>query len=288
MKDSTRRSGSTGRLESSLVETGITAGKWNPTVYEHKLMDRTWMDKNGSSAKTGNKGLPATPRDGAPVEITGLLKSTLNWLDGLSKAGKFPFKGVNATSESTSPSLLVLSANLSVRGEKTFVTYKQWSDLLQKSFERCYYVPTDPSSDSSYDINPSMVNRRGIYKDVYGTPKDREWSDYQLRCNFPLAMVVAPELFDPEHALGALKLADKTIRAPLGMKTLDPADSQYRPNYDNSNDGDDMAIAKGWNYHQGPEWGFPLGWFLSAYLKFDRLAGEGKEVSSIESSLRSK
>ena len=57
------------------------------------------MDKNGSSAKTGNKGLPATPRDGAPVEITGLLKSTLTWLDKLSKAGKFPFKGVEATSK---------------------------------------------------------------------------------------------------------------------------------------------------------------------------------------------
>lgn len=53
----------------------------------------------GESAKAGNKGLPATPRDGATVEITALHKSTLRWLAGLSKAGKFPFKGVDAESE---------------------------------------------------------------------------------------------------------------------------------------------------------------------------------------------
>ena len=56
----------------------------------------TWMDKMGESERAGNKGLPGTPRDGAPVEITGLLKSTLQWLAELSAAGKFPFKGVEA------------------------------------------------------------------------------------------------------------------------------------------------------------------------------------------------
>ena len=59
----------------------------------------TWMDKMGESVKAGTKGVPGTPRDGAPVEITGLLKSTLRWLDELSEAGKFPFKGVQAKSE---------------------------------------------------------------------------------------------------------------------------------------------------------------------------------------------
>ncbi|KAI0352373.1 glycoside hydrolase family 13 protein [Trametes cingulata] len=220
----------------------------------------TWMDKMGESEKAGNKGLPGTPRDGAPVEITGLLKSTLRWLDELSKAGKFPYKGVEAE----------------VDGKRRLVTYKEWNDLLQSSFEKCYYVPTDPSEDINYNINSSIVNRRGIYKDVYGSGPGREWSDYQFRPNFPIAMTVAPELFDPEHALGALKLADQVLRGPLGMKTLDPIDLQYRPYYDNANEGTDPSIAKGWNYHNGPEWGWPLGYFLRAYLYFDTKVGAGK------------
>lgn len=217
----------------------------------------TWMDKMGSSEKAGNKGLPATPRDGAPIEITGLLKSTLTWLDGLSSKGQFPFKGVKVN-------------------DGKLITYRQWSDLLQESFERCYWVPEDVSQDEQFEINSSMVNRRGIYKDVYGTPKDREWSDYQFRSNFPLAMIVAPELFTPKRAMTALRLADSVLRGPLGMKTLDPADAQYRGDYDNSNDSTDQSVAKGWNYHQGPEWVFPMGWFLMAWLKFDRIAGQGK------------
>ena len=94
-----------------------------------------------------------------------------------------------------------------------------------------------------------MVNRRGIYKDVYGSGPSHEWADYQFRCNFPIAMTVAPELFNEKHALGALQLADQVLRGPLGMKTLDSMDLQYRPNYDNSNDSDDPSVAKGLNYH---------------------------------------
>ncbi|KAJ8515736.1 hypothetical protein ONZ45_g6896 [Pleurotus djamor] len=219
----------------------------------------TWMDKMGESVKAGTKGVPGTPRDGAPIEITGLLKSTLRWLSDLSSSGKFPFKGVQAI----------------IDGKEQLVTYQQWSDLLQRSFEKCYFIPLDQSEDSQYNITSSLVNRRGIYKDVYGSGTGREWSDYQLRCNFPIAMTVAPELFHEKHALCALQIADEALRGPLGMKTLDPGDMQYRPNYDNSNDSDDASIAKGLNYHNGPEWGWPLGYFLRAYLHFDTLVGEG-------------
>ena len=37
----------------------------------------------GSSYKTGNKGIPATPRDGAPIELTALLYSSLRFMEEL-------------------------------------------------------------------------------------------------------------------------------------------------------------------------------------------------------------
>ena len=59
----------------------------------------TWMDEMGDSAKIGPQDTPATPRDGAAVEIIGLVKSTVRWLDKLSSENKFPYQGVVASGE---------------------------------------------------------------------------------------------------------------------------------------------------------------------------------------------
>jgi glycogen debranching enzyme len=149
------------------------------------------------------------------------------------------------------------------------ITSGDWAALIKENFERCYYVPLNHEDDSKYDVNPKVLNRRGIYKDLYKSGK--EYEDYQLRPNFPITMTVAPDLFTPEKALGALLIADKVLRGPTGMATLDPSDLNYRPYYNNSEDSTDFATSKGRNYHQGPEWLWPTGFFLRALLHFDLL-----------------
>ena len=54
----------------------------------------TWMDKMGSSEKANNKGVPATPRDGAPIELTALLKCGLDYLVKWKENGYFNYEGV--------------------------------------------------------------------------------------------------------------------------------------------------------------------------------------------------
>jgi glycogen debranching enzyme len=210
----------------------------------------TWMDKMGESVRANSKGVPGTPRDGAAIEITGLSYSTIKWVAQLHKEGKYKYVGVN-----TSDPVL------------KFITFEDWAAKIRDNFERCYYIPLDSKDDKAYDVNPKIINRRGIYKDLYKSGK--EYEDYQLRPNFPIAMTVAPDLFTDAYALHALTLVDKVLRGPTGMATLDPADLNYRPNYYNSEDSTDFATSKGRNYHQGPEWLWPTGFFLRALLKFD-------------------
>lgn len=221
----------------------------------------TWMDKMGESEKAGNKGVPGTPRDGAAVEIIGLLYSSLTWVTKLHAAGHYEYDGVKLE-------------------DGRSISFNDWASKIRQNFERCFYVPINPGDDAQHDIDSSIVHRRGIYKDLYKSGKPYE--DYQLRPNFPIAMTVAPELFTPSRALQALAICDSILLGPTGMATLDPADLNYRPDYNNSEDSTDFATAKGRNYHQGPEWLWPRGYFLRALLHFDlsrrHTAGERTET----------
>lgn len=98
-----------------------------------------------------------------------MLYSTLRWVETLHERGQFQKNAVEVDGKS--------------------ITFGQWADLIKGSFEKCYYVPVDTEDDSWYDVNPKIVNRRGIYKDLYKSGK--EYEDYQLR--FELSWVCSIE-----------------------------------------------------------------------------------------------
>ncbi|PRT53794.1 Glycogen debranching enzyme [Wickerhamiella sorbophila] len=227
----------------------------------------TWMDKMGESELAGNKGVPGTPRDGAAIEIIGLLKSCLRWVNHVRREGKYNFpEGVE-------------------NQDGEHVSLEKWEDLIQNSFEKCFYIPK-ADNEGDYDFDASIVNRRGIYKDLYRSGKPYE--DYQLRPNFAIAMVAAPELFEVEHAVSALATADEVLRGPVGMATLDPSDYNYRPYYENSVENTDFASSKGRNYHQGPEWVWCFGMFLHAIAVIDkkRDVAKSETIATIRSRLK--
>lgn len=206
----------------------------------------TWMDKMGESERAQNKGFPGTPRTGAAIEINGLLKSALRFAIELNENG-------------------LLSKDYVVNQHGDKITFKKWNQLLLDNFEKCFYVPINPEDDGKFIIDKTVVHRRGIYKDLFLSTKAYE--DYQLRGNFPIAYCAAPELFTNENAMSAIEITDKVLRGPVGLRTLDPEDWDYRPYYENSVDNDDFSTSKGRNYHQGPEWVWIYGYFIRAFVR---------------------
>lgn len=242
----------------------ITAGVDEETGFVYggnRFNCGTWMDKMGESDRARNRGIPATPRDGSAVEIVGLSKSAVRWLRDLARKNIFPYREV--------------TVNRHGKAEK--VSYEEWDRRIQDHFEKLFYVSEDPADPN--EKNPELVHKRGIYKDSYGASSP--WCDYQLRPNFAIAMVVAPELFTAEKAWKALAMAEEKLLGPLGMRTLDPDDMVYCGVYDNALDNDNYNLAKGFNYHQGPEWLWPVGYFLRAKLYFSKLMGPETNAKTI-------
>ncbi|MGH0155090.1 UNVERIFIED_CONTAM: hypothetical protein FKN15_038767 [Acipenser sinensis] len=192
-------------------------------------------------------------RDGSAVEIVGLSKSAVRWLVHLHQEKLFPYAAVTVMRD----------------GKRVNVSYQEWNKTIQDNFEKSFYVSLDLSDPN--EKHSELVHKRGIYKDSCGASSP--WCDYQLRPNFTIAMVVAPELFTPERAWQALDMAEKKLLGPLGMKTLDPDDMVYCGVYNNDLDNDNYNVTKGFNYHQGPEWLWPVGYFLRAKLYFARKLG---------------
>jgi len=71
-----------------------------------------------------------------------------------------------------------------ITGKEKLVTFGEWHAKIVKSFEKCFWVNTEPTEGEE---GPELIARRGVYKDTYYATQF--WTNTQLRPNFPVAMV---------------------------------------------------------------------------------------------------
>jgi glycogen debranching enzyme len=227
------------------LETGFVFGG-------NKYNCGTWMDKNGSSPKAGINGIPATPRYGSDVELVALNRNALDWIIKMNNDGHYQYNGVKLNQAHRE------SQKLDV------YTWVEWAARIDSNFEKFFWI------DSNSKESPH-INKREIYKDTLNS--SIPWADYQLRPNFLIALSLAPQMINPEHARKALaQIKENLLSGPnsIGIKTLDPSDYNYNGYYDNSNDSDDPRISHGYNYHNGPEWLWPMGYYLRSVMHYSK------------------
>ena len=111
-----------------------------------------------------------------------------------------------------------------------------------------------------------------------------------MRPNFLLALCLAPQMINKDHARLALAQVKRFLMNEpnsLGIKTLDESDMSYCGVYDNANDSNEKRVAHGFNYHQGPEWLWPVGYYLRSLLLYSSNTTSEKEeaISAVKQHL---
>ena len=98
----------------------------------------------------------------------------------------------------------------------------------------------------------------GYLYDVIDGP---DGHDAAVRPNQLYALALCDDLVDREQAKQILMVVTDHLLTPVGLRTLSPRDSRYRPRYDGGVAERDGA------YLQGTVWPFLLGPFITAWVK---------------------
>ncbi|HVR28512.1 MAG TPA: amylo-alpha-1,6-glucosidase, partial [Thermoanaerobaculia bacterium] len=95
--------------------------------------------------------------------------------------------------------------------------------------------------------------------------------DDRIRPNQVLALSLPFEPLDRERAAAVLAVIEARLVTPYGLRSLDPAHSDYRPRYEGG------PVARDSVYHQGAVWSWLLGPYLTALV---RLRGDDGRVEA--------
>ena len=120
---------------------------------------------------------------------------------------------------------------------------------------------------------------------LYDTIDGPEGADASLRPNQVYAISLCNDLLTNHQATQVLRVITEQLLTPMGLRTLAPQDSRYRPRYEGGPQERDSA------YHQGTVWPFLLGALVTAWVKTfgstPTAKREGRSfLKGIEASLR--
>jgi glycogen debranching enzyme len=102
--------------------------------------------------------------------------------------------------------------------------------------------------------------------------------DASIRPNQVIAISLANTMLSKERAAGILRVVERELLTPRGLRTLSPADPNYIGRYEGGPSSRDGA------YHQGTVWPWLMGPYISAYFKtFGDQAGRDFATQWIES-----
>lgn len=219
----------------------------------------TWMDVRVEDI------LP-TPRHGKPVEINAYWYNALRVMQelydaGLGEAGQFQ----TSLPGGDSPGAHVPQGARAEEGiPRPEPDYGAMADRVYAAFEPLYWN-----------------QEKGCLRDVISGTE----ADDQIRCNQIWAVSLPFSLLPRDKEKQVVETVFRKLYTPLGLRTLDPQDSQFHPFYGGAQLDRDLA------YHQGTVWTFPLGGYYLAYLKVNDHSRQARayvreQLRGIETALR--
>ena len=110
--------------------------------------------------------------------------------------------------------------------------------------------------------------KTGCLRDVVSGTK----ADDQIRCNQIWAVAQPFSVLPADKERQVVETVYAKLHTPYGLRTLDPLDAEFHPNYGGPQLERDLA------YHQGTVWVFPMGAYYLAYLKVNGYSDEAKAM----------
>lgn len=68
----------------------------------------------------------------------------------------------------------------------------------------------------------------------------------------------------------------------IGVSTLHEAHSLYAPTYDNEDNSNNPKLAHGFSYHNGPEWVWLYGFYISGKAIFDEKPNQNRLLALLQ------